>query len=192
MTAEMSGLILGLAGLVSTLISTALGLYFTARARTAPMREMLYAKQIHLARQFLRAYGRVRLYAVLLVPPGEYAKMARRDLVKVAHRLTVLGDDAALLFPTELYVAVKATVDMVPRFLSRFDEGGDTSGFIDEFLAAELKVGLLARAALGIDELSDESVRLFSKTSELAKLAGVSGDELLGKERRKAPTKEKA
>src|SRR6266702_3648472 len=106
MTANMQGLILGIGGLVSTLASAALGLYFTARARTAPMREVLFSRQLTLSERILRAFGRARVFATMLTADGEHAEQAREDIRVVVKRLSILTDEAAALLPTELYVDV--------------------------------------------------------------------------------------
>src|SRR5271165_2837759 len=116
MRSDLNSLILGGAALVSTAIVASLGLYFTARARTAPMRELLYSKQLDLAQRVFRAFGRAKVIAVLLNPACEHKERARVDMGGIVKRLSILTDEAAALFPTELYVAVKKVCDTLVFF----------------------------------------------------------------------------
>ncbi|MGO9147509.1 MAG: hypothetical protein ACLQDF_14185 [Desulfomonilia bacterium] len=47
-------LIIGLAGIASTLIAGGLGSYFTARARSSPLRETLFSKQLELMTKVIK------------------------------------------------------------------------------------------------------------------------------------------
>ncbi len=179
MCGETQALVLGIAGLVSTLVSTGLGLYFTARARTAPMRDLLYTKQLDLAQHMLRALGRARVFAILLTPDGEYREQAREDMGRLAKRLSILTDEAAALFPTELYAGAKQVSDTLTSLLVEYDEKRDTKALLDQLVGQEAKAALMVRALLGIDELSEEGIRLFSKRDTLRRLAETSPQDLL-------------
>jgi hypothetical protein len=71
------------------------------------MRDLLYTKQIDLAVRMFRAVGRARVFAVLLTPGSEYQAEARDDIRSITKRYSILCDEAAMLFPTELYVAIR-------------------------------------------------------------------------------------
>ena len=51
-------LVVGLAGIVATLCSSGMGLYYIARARRSPMRELLYARQIDVVVRILRTIAK--------------------------------------------------------------------------------------------------------------------------------------
>ena len=59
-------LILGLAGIAGTLISIGLGLYFTAKARSAPLREALFKKQLDLISRIMHKQGRIRVFVTIM------------------------------------------------------------------------------------------------------------------------------
>jgi hypothetical protein len=176
---ETRSLILGIAGMLSTLISAGFGLYFTARARAAPMRELLYSKQLDLAERVVKLLGRARVFAVLLAPDGEYRDQAEAEMRTVVKRLSILSDQTAVLFPTELYVAAKQATDALVSFMEDYDNDKDTSSAKDRFDGCNVKAALMMRTLLGVDELSDESIRLFSKKESLTELAEISSDEFI-------------
>jgi hypothetical protein len=189
--ADVNSLIIAIAGMFSTLVVAALGLYFTARARSAPMREMLYSKQLDLARQIFKAFGRGRMYAALLTPDNEYRDRARVDIGGVIKRLSVLTDEAAALFPTELYIAVGDASKEFTSLLVEFDEGRDTKVISGRVAARTAKAALIVRALLGIDELSVESIRLFSKKDALERLAEFTPPEINAEPEQKPTVEQK-
>jgi len=175
----MLALILGLAGIVATLISSGLGLYFIARARTAPMRELLYARQLALSLSILHLVGRMRVLVILMAPDGEQKARARKDFGRAVHRMSVLADQAAVLLPAQVFGVVRALSSRVAAFLAEWDEGRAPGGYEDELLGQGLKLALMARTLLGIEELSDESVGLFTKKKHLQELAEIGEEDLL-------------
>lgn len=183
MNPDARGLILGIAGMVSTIVVSALGLYFTARARVAPMRELLYSKQLDLAQRVFRTFGRARVFAVLLSVESKHQDQARGDIGRIVKRLSILTDEAVALFPTELYVVVKQASDTLTSLVVDYDEGRNTKTSSDRLRGQEAKAALMARTLLGIDELSDESIRLFSKSDNLSGLDEISPDDLLAEDR---------
>ena len=54
MDANTVTLVVGLGGIVATLVSSSLGLYFTSKARSSTLREMLYSRQIDLIIQIMK------------------------------------------------------------------------------------------------------------------------------------------
>jgi hypothetical protein len=118
------------------------------------------------------------MYATLLTPDSKYKDGARLDLGAIVKRLTVLTDEAAVLFPTELYIAVKQVSNEFTSLLVEFDEGRDTEAISGRVGARTAKAALIVRALLGIDELSVESIRLFSKKDALTRLAEFTPPEI--------------
>lgn len=173
-------LIIGLAGIVATLIASGLGLYFTARARSAPLREYLYTKQVDLVSQVLLTIGRIRIFIAMAIDPeSPYQKQARDDLGKKVKILSELCDTAAALLPTELYAEVRQTERFVVDFVVNLDEGNGVSEFPAKLDSYAAKTVLVARACLGIDELSEESLALFASPRELAKLSKLKPEEIM-------------
>jgi hypothetical protein len=179
MKPEVVALILGLAGIVATLISSGLGLYFIARARTAPMRELLYARQLALSLSILHLVGRMRVLVILMAPDGEQKERAREDFGRAVHRMSVLSDQAAVLFPAQVFGVVRSLSSRAAAFLVEWNEGRAPGGYGEELSGQSLKLALMARTLLGIEELSDESVGLFTKKRHLQELAEIGDEDLL-------------
>ncbi len=137
--------ILGITGIVATLISSGLGLYFTARSRTAPLRNHLYSKQIDLIVEVFRAIGRIRIYMTIIVAPevDEHQAQALNDLRGKVSELSQLVDSATALFPTDLYVEINQLSSVVADFLVNFNTEHDTTGFLEDIVGRTTKMALL-------------------------------------------------
>ena len=182
-------LIMGIAGIVATLIASGLGLYFTARARSAPLRELLYAKQIKLLLDVLRAIGRIRVFVPLLLDEeSPHKERAREDIRKVVKKFSQLTDAAAAVLPTELYAEISGIGQLVVDFLVDYDAGREREQFPDQLLGRASKTALLARTLLGTDELSEESLALFATSRSLEELSQIEPLALLRSVRGKSET----
>lgn len=169
---KLLALILGLAGLMATLITSGIGFYFTAKARTAPFRELLYSKQIELALEVVRAFGRAKLYAAILSDPDSpHHDRALEDLRDKVVELSRLTDSAAAILPTELYIEVQRLSSVVSDFLGACEDGTDLTPFAALFAGHGAKTALLARTYLGVDELSEQSAALFAGKDSLEKVS---------------------
>jgi hypothetical protein len=167
----MPNALVAVAGIVSTLTTACVGLYFTSRSRTAPMRDLLYTKQVELAVRMFRAVGRARVFAVLLAPDSEYQAKARDDIRSITKRYSILCDEAAMLFPTELYVAIKGIENVISTLISQYDDGEDIKPSLASLNSQTAKAALMVRVLFGVDELSSESIKLHSKHDQLASIA---------------------
>ena len=179
MTDSTQILIVGIAGMAATLIASALGLYFIARARTAPLRHLLYAKQLELFTDTMELIGKARNYLVILAEPSsEFSETARQDLSEAVPELSRLTNTAAAILPTDVYVEMSRLLSSVTDFAVGCDEGQVDETFPTTFGAQSAKVALLGRSSLGIDELSDESLKLFGNTEDMQRLANLTADGL--------------
>lgn len=173
-------LIAGIVGVLATLVASGLGLYFTAKARTAPLRELLYTRQLDLSQEFLHLLGRVRVYApLLLVSENQFKVRAREDLTGVVKRLSELTDQAAAILPVELYAEVLAVANLVVDFMSAYDHGSPRPDFPAHLAGRGAKAAAMVRTLLGVEELSEQSVSLFAKADALDRLAGISPEDIL-------------
>jgi hypothetical protein len=75
--------IISVAGILGTVVMGSIGLYFTARSRTSPNRQVLFTKQIELALRIFRASGSAINLIVLLLPDSEHQDQARDDLTEL-------------------------------------------------------------------------------------------------------------
>lgn len=80
MKPETVTLVIGLAGILSTLISSSLGIYFVSKSRSSALRESLFSQQLDLVRKIIYKQGRTRVYfTVLTDKDGPYEEEARHD-----------------------------------------------------------------------------------------------------------------
>lgn len=173
-------LIVALAGIAATLISSSLGFYFTARARSAPLRKLLYSKQIELITQIIHRQGRFRVFATLLVGDDPTFKdRARDDIGGCVKDYSELKEKASAILPTDLWVEISQLSSYMTELAVNFDENGklDEKDMV-KLSAMDAKVALVSRALLGVDELSDESLKLFSSMKNFERLAKIELEEL--------------
>ncbi len=175
MDANTVTLFVGLGGIFATLISSGLGLYFISKARSSPLRELLYAKQIELIVSIISKIGRTRVYVTILAgEDSTFKKHAREDLGECVKTLSEITEEGAAILPTELWVEVKKLSSHVTTIAVEYDENGaiDSEQMI-KIIAMETKVALVARSVLGVDELTEESIKIFSSKKEFERLANI-------------------
>lgn len=180
MDSNVVTLIIGLAGIIATLISSSLGLYFTARARSAPLRGLLYSKQIELITQIIHKQGRFRIFATLLVGDDPtYKDQAREDIRVCVKDYSELTEKVAAILPTDLWVEIKQLSSYMTELVVNYDENGklDEKDMV-KLSGMDAKVALVSRALLGVDELSNESLKLFSSAQNFERLAIIEAKEL--------------
>lgn len=137
---------------------------------------MLFTKQIELALKIFRASGSANNLIVLLSSESEHQDEARDDLRELVPDLTQLSYEAAMLYPVEVYGSFKSVSEALVDVISAYDEGRDIKASVDALLVADVRWALMARALIGVDELSIESLKLHSKKSELTRLDSVEAD----------------
>jgi hypothetical protein len=158
-----------LVGLITTTAISMGGLYFTAHSRKARLREVLFERQLALSIRVMRVLGKLKTFAPMVMDrAGPFYEQAREDLGVTASRLAETADIASAILPTDLYVEVQQLSRLVISFLVDHDEGRNTDEFPPRLAGHASKTALLARTYLGIDELSDESSRLYSGKKKLA------------------------
>ena len=171
---------IALAGILATLTSSVLGLYFTAKARSSPLREQLYQRQLDIIVKLMSLIGRVRVYGPKLMDPRDPGReRARTDLDEVAAEWECLEDEIAALMPTEIYVASAQLKRLIIDFLASVDDGRPDREFPNELAGRATKVAMLSRTFLGIDKLSRETFKLFGSTKEIERLANLEHRELV-------------
>lgn len=166
-------LVVGLAGIASTLIVSAMGLYYTAKSRAAPLRQSLFSKQIEMAVEIVYLQSRVRVFATILSSEeGPHLEDARRDIGGHYRQFAEAQEKAAVLLPVEFWVEVKGLSDEMSDAIREFDSQGIIEqGRMKTLIARMTKVALLARVVIGADELTEQSINLFSSQKEYARVA---------------------
>ena len=171
-------LIVGLAGIVATLIASGLGLYFTAKARTGSLREALFTKQLDLISRIIHKQGRARVFLTILAgKDNTYKEEAREDIGNCVKEFSEIQEEGAAILPTELWGEVKKLNNHMTSILVSYDERKEISedGF-KTLVAMMTKVALLSRVVIGVDELTEESINLFSSKKEYGRLANIEID----------------
>jgi len=168
-------LIVGLAGITATLISSVLGLYFIAKARSAPLRESLFNKQVELVTKIIHKKERFRIYATILAGSDESLKeLARGDIGLCVRDFSELEEEGSAVLPVELWVEIRQLSSQMVNILVQYDINNMiTERDMREFVARCTKVALISRAVIGADELTEESIKLFSSKKDFEELAGL-------------------
>ena len=164
-------LVVGLAGIFGTVIASGLGLFFTAKARSSPLRELLYEKQIDLITEIIHKQSGFRIYATILSGKDPtFKERARNDIGDCTKDHSVLTEKAAILLPTDLWIAIKQLHNLMTEVLAQYDEKAtlDENSLL-KLAGMDTKVVLISRTVLGIDELTEESLKLFSSTKDFEK-----------------------
>ncbi len=151
------------------------------------MREMLYAKQIDLIVSIIFKIERIRIFVTILA--GEdptFKERARNDLGDGVKDISELTEKGAAILPTELWIEIKKLSSQVTSILVEYDKNESIdSDQLVKLSAMGAKVFLVARSVLGVDELSEESIKIFSSKKEFERLASIetSGFEAMVRER---------
>lgn len=173
MKTEIVTLVVGLAGIISTLLVSGLGLYFTAKARSSALRESLFTQQLELVRKLIYKQGRVRMFLTLLAEKdGPFQEQARDDVGESIRDFSELQEEGAAILPVELWMEVRRLNDVMVDILVSYDDIEVlTEDSMETLVAHSTKVGLLSRAALGIDELTTDSLKIYSTKRSFQRLA---------------------
>lgn len=166
-------LTIGLAGIVSTLSVSALGLYYTAKSRAAPLRQALFSKQIEIVMEVANLQSRIRTYATILADEGSpHLEEARRDIGDYFKQFAEAEEKAAVLLPVKLWIEVKRLSDEIINAIIEFDSQGLISNKRMKTMVARMaKVALLCRMVVGSDELTEQSISLFSSQTAYSNIA---------------------
>jgi len=168
-------LIISLAGIASTLISSSLGLYFIARARNAPLRELLFTKQVELIAKILQKQELIRALATILMNKDyPHKDEVCKDLAKHIRDFCELEAEGMAILPADLWAEMRRLSRDMDDLLVEFDKQNIiTQSTFKSFLARAGKVGLLSRAIIGADELTEESIKLFSSMKQYDNLTSI-------------------
>ncbi len=175
MTDQMVTLIIGLAGITATLIAGGAGLYFTAKARSGPLREAVFSKQVELLPRIVHKQSRFRVYAAILHGNDDtHKERAREDIAECFREFSELEEEAAAVLPTKVWAEIKKLSEDMSNVLIKYDEKGEIEEANFKNLVDRMtKVALVARVVLGIDELTDESLSLFAASKDYERIVNM-------------------
>ncbi len=166
-------LIISIVAILATLISSLIGHYFTAKARTSSFKQLLYGKQVDLLIKIIQKQGRYKVFATLLLPGAEeYAERAHVEISENLKEYSILTEEAAAIMPTNLWIAIRDCSSVMGDFLEKYNKGRLTTSDDDmlAFIAIDTKVALMSRSFIGADKLSGESVKLFATKNDLKRV----------------------
>jgi hypothetical protein len=169
-------LILGLAGIFATLISASLGFFFTAKARSAPLRELLYVKQIELIYKIMPELKKIIVYFAILSGTDETVKeKTEKTLLEHCSIFSDLVDEGEVVLPTKLCIMCSMVNSEVTRMLSEYEVKREiVKNKIGRLTATSLQLIINARSMFGVDPLSEESLSLFSSSKDIEEIEKIS------------------
>lgn len=178
MTQETVTLVIGLAGIVSTLAVSGIGFYYTSKARKTGLRDKLFEKQLDIIVRLNHKQSRIRVFSdILFSGEAEYRDRAREDIGNCIMEYSELEEQASVLLPVELWVEIKHLSEFFVDMLIKFDQSDVLpKSTREDMIALSTKVALLSRVTLGIDELTEESIKLFSSPKYFAEMANLELD----------------
>ena len=155
---------IAIAGLVSTVVSSGLGLYFTSRARTASYRDLLYEKQLALVTDILEAAAKLDALGgmVLTTKDEPNRKKAWAELQEQLSQTNSLGARAAVLLPNQVYAAFGVYHHIAVRILVDSGARSATPSLLEELRARSAHLMEFCRALVGVEALSAETQALLA------------------------------
>lgn len=168
-------LLVGLAGIGSTLTVSAMSLYYTAKSRVAPLRGALFGKQLDMAVEISHLQSRVRVFVTILSSENSlYHGDARGDIRQFYRLLAEVEERGTVIMPVEFWLEVKGLSDSICDALGEYDGNGIISWARLKAIEARMaKVALLSRALTGADDLTKQTIGLFSGRKDYKRVVGV-------------------
>ncbi|MCO7594242.1 MULTISPECIES: hypothetical protein [Pseudomonas] len=172
MSDSMVTLVVGLAGILSTLLVSALGLYYTAKGRVAPLRDALFSRQLDMAMQVSHLLSRIRLDVIILSAEDErHHHEARTSLGGYFKDFAELEERSAVILPLELWLELQGQSQIICELIQEYEEQGViASSSVRRYEAGMAKVALLCRTITGVDQLSEHAISLFSSRKDYKRI----------------------
>lgn len=159
---DWTSIILGLAGITATLIASGIGHYFTYKDRNSGYREELYKIQIENIVKCFETINKLQklmnLHHGITNQQGE-AKIWE-DLSSEFYKFSNLVDRSSAVLPTDIYIVLSDFNTLCEKYIDAKNSNDLSSIDLQKIQAKNMKFALLSRQYLGVDELSDENLRL--------------------------------
>jgi len=171
-------LIVGLTGIVATLIVAVIGFYYTHKSQANSFREKLYGRQLDLISKLFHYHGRFRVFSTLIIE-NHFKEEALEDIRVLVRDHSIAKEEAGAIFPTELYEQLGKVSDTMSEFMER--QENDLLLSMENqlsFNSADVKFALLSRSLLGVDELSIGNVRVTSSWNNFKRIKNLDMDYL--------------
>jgi hypothetical protein len=171
---------IAIAGLISTIIVSGIGIYFTHKTRTQNYRNLLFHKKLELIIELMEYSQLMELDSDLVI--SAKSELDRKNYLEIfnEHYLNFaeLERKGTIILPVELYVKVSESYRIAQDLVIKFNDNDGEPEDLEEYKASNLQFGLIAREYMGVDKLSTQSIKLFSSKKEISKLANISNDDL--------------
>lgn len=164
---EAESLWLGIAGLVSTVLVSAISIYFTHKSQRSPLRETLYARQIDALTEFILISTRIQELTRVLMNEKELTdegiQNAQNLWAQLEAELLETTQKAGILMPSSVYSAMTAYRACMHDFEEALNEQAAPKDAFYALAGAASHVFMVGRELVGADNLSIESVNLHSR-----------------------------
>lgn len=164
---DIGTLWLGVAGLIATVLVSAIGFYFTYKSQRSPLREALYARQIDALTSFVSVSTRIQELAGALMNEKEFTDegLERAQLLwcELDGELLDTTQKVGLIMPSSVYSAMTAYRASVQDFHEALDKQAAPTDAFYALAGAAGHVFMVGRELVGADNLSIESVNLHSR-----------------------------
>lgn len=159
-----STLWISVAGLASTAVVSAIGIYFTYKSQRAPLIEQLYTKQVDLLIQFAVLISRIQQVARALMSNAELTPEERGQARELWEGFEVelleLTQRSSIVMTSAIYSAMTAYRATTQEFAASLRSGGEPKDAYYALMGAAMEIGMLGRELAGADTLGVESVDL--------------------------------
>jgi hypothetical protein len=173
---DTASLWIGIAGLLSTVIVSGIGFYFTHKSQRAPLIEQLYLKQVELLMHFSLVMTRIQQVAGALVSYAELEeeerKQARELWDALDGDLMEVTQKSSIVMPSSIYSAMTAYRAATQDFKESLVSEASAKDAYFALMGAAAHVGMLGRELAGADTLGLESVDLHNAQG-LKTMAGI-------------------
>jgi hypothetical protein len=171
---------IALAGLLSTSIVSIVGFYFTNRARTQNYRSYLYQKQLDLIVEVVDLMQLLELDLDLVI--SSKSDESRADYLSIfnEHFLEFWEKQriSATLFSIDLYEQINKINTLAQEIVIKINDGEGSKDDLNMLKANNLQFALLAREFMGVEELTDQTIKLFSSKKEITRLTSIEDSDM--------------
>lgn len=179
-------LIVGIAGILGTLTSSAVGHYYIAKVRRDVYQKAVFSEQMAMLKSVHLLVGRARNLLAMIVPPdAEHYDMALQDSLSLVPQIADLIHEGSAFLPQEIWVDLNQFADKLIEVFEISDKNSNEAAALArdvQIYAATL--ALATRKLFGIDELSVETYNMLTgsqhqylmSTQERASIAEIAED----------------
>jgi len=181
MSMNWLSLTIALAGLLSTIIVSIVGFYFTNRARTQNYRSYLYQKQLDLIIEIIDLLQLLELDLDLVISSKsgdarkKYLSIFNQHYLDFSEKQRITSS----LFSVDLYGQITKINSFAQDLVIKINDGGENDDDLNQLKAFDVQFAMLAREYMGVDKLSEQTAKLFTKKKDLSSLTELEDAKLV-------------